>query len=238
MTKRPPRAVGYARVSTDDQAERGAGLKAQRDAITAAAKRLGLPLAAVHVDEGVSGAAPLDRRPALATAISSLGPGDVLLVAKRDRLARNLALACALDLEAQRRRGARIVAADGADFDADGDPFGVFYRQMRDAVAELERGLIAMRTKAALGAKRRRREVYGAVPLGYRRRGNVLVLVPREAATLRRVAALRASGASLRRIARTLTEEGYRTKNGGTWAPATVSYILKRIRRDADERAA
>ena len=83
------RLIAYLRVSTDQQADSGAGLDAQLDACSAHAKRRGLEIHQVFRDEGISGAAKLDERPGLMDAISSLKKGDILLVAKRDRLARD-----------------------------------------------------------------------------------------------------------------------------------------------------
>ena len=48
-----PRAIGYVRVSTEQQAESGLGLQAQEAAVTAAASRLGLELARVFADSGI-----------------------------------------------------------------------------------------------------------------------------------------------------------------------------------------
>ena len=76
-------SIAYLRVSTDEQANSGLGLDAQLDAIIAA---VGQP-DAIYRDEGYSGSDP--KRPALMDAIDALSAGDVLVVAKRDRLARD-----------------------------------------------------------------------------------------------------------------------------------------------------
>src|SRR5262249_58194520 len=89
------RIVIYLRVSTDEQAESGLGLEAQLAACRAVADRLAAPIAAIHRDE-LTGATPLDRRPGLMHAIAPLGTRDVLLAAKRDRLARRDALLTAM----------------------------------------------------------------------------------------------------------------------------------------------
>ena len=100
------KAVVYLRVSTEDQANSGLGLEAQEDACRHAAARLGIPGPLPrHADEGVSGTAPLDRRVGLMDAIGQLGKGDVLLVAKRDRLGRE-PIAVATIEAAVNKRGA------------------------------------------------------------------------------------------------------------------------------------
>ena len=64
--------IGYIRVSTDQQAESGLGLEAQRKAIEAYAKNLGHPITEFYSDEGICGALSLDKRPGILNAISAL----------------------------------------------------------------------------------------------------------------------------------------------------------------------
>ena len=77
-------------MSTAEQAGSGLGLDAQRTAIAAGAARLGLPLADTFTDAGRSGGLPLEQRPGLLAALDAVGKGDVLIVAKRDRLGRDV----------------------------------------------------------------------------------------------------------------------------------------------------
>src|SRR4051794_32837419 len=84
-----PRVAIYGRGSSDEQAEAGAGIAAQAGATRQWADRHAHEVIAVFTDEGVGGATGLDRRPALLEAIAGLEAGDVLLVAKRDRLGRD-----------------------------------------------------------------------------------------------------------------------------------------------------
>ena len=82
------RFIAYLRVSTDEQADSGAGLAAQSDQCRQRADREGGEFVGPFTDD-ISGAATLDKRPQLLAAIAELRRGDVLLVAKRDRLARS-----------------------------------------------------------------------------------------------------------------------------------------------------
>jgi hypothetical protein len=67
----PKRVVGYVRVSTDDQT---LGPAAQRGALERWCRANGAELVATFDDVGVSGAAPLDERPGLVTALDALRP--------------------------------------------------------------------------------------------------------------------------------------------------------------------
>ncbi len=111
-TMKKNRAVAYLRVSTDEQVYSGLGLEAQRRAIEGQASRLNANIDSWYSDEGVSGAADLSKRLGLAQAISALRKGNILLVARRDRLSRDSLLACWIEKEIT-RRGARIISAAG-----------------------------------------------------------------------------------------------------------------------------
>ena len=157
------RAIGYIRVSTDQQRESGLGLEAQRAAIEETAARLHLALTSVHVDAGLSGSLAIDDRPALADVLNTVRRGDTIIVAKRDRLARDAFLSVLIEREVA-KKGGRILSAAGEGTDRD-DPSATFTRRILDAVAELERALIAARTRAALKAKRARGERAGTEPV-------------------------------------------------------------------------
>lgn len=212
-TKRnnPVAAVAYLRASTDDQT---LSADAQRAAIGAWASREGVTVVAWHVDQGVSGASDLADRPALAAALGDLRvhAAGLLVVAKRDRLARDVYVAAAID-RAVASSGARVVSADGT---ANGDtPADAFMRTILDAAAAYERALIRARTKAALGAKRAKGERAGTVPYGYSADASGrLVECPAERAVIAQVRALRAAGLTFRGIVAELARAGVVGRTG------------------------
>jgi DNA invertase Pin-like site-specific DNA recombinase len=219
------RAFGYVRVSTDAQADSGLGLDAQRAAIESAAGRLGLALADVFTDAGLSGALGLEHRPGLFAAIDGMRRGDVLIVAKRDRLGRDVVGVAMLE-RLVTRKGARIVSAAGEGTDAD-DAASMLQRRILDAFGEYERLIIAQRTKAALRAKRARGECAGNVPFGYQLAADGVHLEPAaaEQRILSAIGELRAAGYTLRAIADELNRQGYRTRSGGTWRHQYVASL-------------
>ena len=156
-------AVGYCRVSTDDQR---LGPEAQRAAIEAWSAREGVTVVAWHTDHGVSGAAPIEARSGLLAALSALrehGAG-LLLVAKRDRVARDVGVAIAVERAAS-TAGAVLVSVDGT---GNGDsPADAFMRTIVSGAAAYERDLIRARTKAALAVKAGRGERVGSIPYGF-----------------------------------------------------------------------
>jgi len=216
------RAIGYLRVSTDEQT---LGSDAQRAELERWCERNGAELVGVHEDRGVSGGLELHKRPALLAAIDALDKGAVLLVAKRDRLARDPMVSAMVERLAT-RKGASVVSAAG---EGSGDsPSDVLMRRMVDAFAEYERLVIKARTKAALAVKRERGEVFNHVPFGYRREGDRLIEDPDAQEALRIIRELRADGATYRAIAAELERRGVSTKRGGTWKAGTVRKLALR----------
>ena len=136
--------IGYARVSTEDQLT-----DAQTDVLKAAG-------CAVIFREHMSGAKA--SRPELAKALAKVQRGDVLVVARLDRLARSLSHLLSVIAE---------LDAKGAHFKSLADPIdtttpqGRFALQVLGAVAELERALIQERTKDGLRAAKKRGRVGG-----------------------------------------------------------------------------
>ena len=223
------KAVIYLRVSTDEQAQSGLGLEAQRAACMAR-----VPAGAtvsVFADEGVSGSVPVADRPGLFAALEAIGKGDILIVAKRDRIARDYLIAGWVDLEVA-KRGARLASAAGEGTDSD-EPMARVMRGIVDLYAEYERNMIRARTKAALAAKRLRGEkTGGAVPFGYcvvsteigddGRVRRALAPDPAEQDAIRTMRALRAQGLGFRRIAEELQRQGVRGRGCARLGAMTV----------------
>jgi DNA invertase Pin-like site-specific DNA recombinase len=194
----PRLAVAYVRVSKDDQR---LGPEAQRAAIEAWAAREGVSVVAWHVDQGVCSVTPIAQRAGLVAALAAVREhrAGVLIVAKRDRIARKPALTEAIE-QAAAAHGARVLSADGTSGRSGVE--GVMMRGMSDLFAQVEREMIRERTRAALAAKSAKGERVGGVPYGLRVAEDGVHLVEDEAeqAVLRVVRELRASGLTLRAI--------------------------------------
>jgi DNA invertase Pin-like site-specific DNA recombinase len=225
-TNRPRRtgdsrkAVAYIRVSTADQ---HLGPEAQRSAIEAWSAREGVEVVAWHVDQGISGGSDLDDRPGLVAALAELrlNEAGVVVVAKRDRLARDVYVAATIE-RAVAQCGARVVCADGI---GNGEtPADAFMKTILDAAAAYERALIRARTKAALAVKKARGESTGTPPFGYRLGddGRSLVADAQEQASLAALRSLRAQGHSFRGVRAEATSRGLLSRSG---APFTLQAV-------------
>ena len=199
-------AVGYTRVSTEEQGRSGLGLAAQREAVESECGRRGWELAALHAEVASGGRA--DNRPELQAALASMGRGDALVVSRLDRLSRSLVDFSAI-LERARRGRWSVVALDlGVDTST---AAGEAMVNVLMTFAQFERRLIGERIAEALAAKR----AAGWCP-------------PRPAhqtaeADEARVLDLHLRGMSQRAIAARLTEQ-----DGRRWHKETVARVLRR----------
>ena len=201
-------------MSTEEQADSGLGLEAQRAAITAECTRRGWDLTEVYEDAGASGKS-LNNRPELARALEAVRghQATALIVAKLDRLSRSLLDFAAL-MEDARTGGWSLVILDlGVDTTT---PSGEMIANVMATFAQFERRLIGQRTKDALAVKKGQ-----GVKLGRPRAigDEVIARIEKE----------RAAGRSLRAIAEGLNEEKVPTAHGGAqWHGSTVKALVDR----------
>jgi DNA invertase Pin-like site-specific DNA recombinase len=104
---------------------------------------------------------------------------------------------------------------------------GKFFFTLTAALAEMERGLVGERTRAALARKKERGEVYGEVPYGFDAVDGSLVGNPREQQVKARIIRLRKKGMSFRKVADALNGDGIPTKKGCAWTAMQVSRVVK-----------
>ncbi len=218
-------AIGYARVSTDRQADQGVSLDAQTMRIRAMATVQSAELVDVIVDGGES--AKSMNRPGVrrVLAMVEVGKIDTVIVAKLDRLTRSMKDLCEL-LELFERKGVALVSvAESLDT---GSAAGRLVIKIMASVSEWEQEAIGERTRDVLQHKRSCGERVGNIHYGYR-----LCLDrkhvepdPDEQAVLATVRALRARHRSLREIAAALNDSGLRTRRGTAWRHYSVNNLI------------
>jgi DNA invertase Pin-like site-specific DNA recombinase len=221
------KAVGYVRVSTDEQAADGVSLAAQEAKIRMYAELYGLELVEVVVDAGES-AKSLDR-PGLRRVLDLLRQRKVegVVVAKLDRLTRSVAdLNGLIETFFSERAGRQLWSvADAIDTRT---AAGRLVLNILASVSQWEREAIGERTRDAMRHMKARRQRVGAVPLGWRLAddGTTLVEDAAEQEVLRLVRELRQDGLSIREIVAELNARGVASKQGGRWHIATVQRAL------------
>ncbi len=225
--------VTYFRVSTKRQGASGLGLEGQQSAVNEFVSREGATVVReyVEVETGTS----KRHRPELAKALAHAKRAKAtLVVAKLDRLARNVAFTSAL-LES------------GVDFVAVDNPTAnKLTIHILAAVAENEAEAISQRTKAALEVAKQRGVKLGSAREGHwagieDKRQAGLVKAQKAASEARRkqaddayadiaplVQEWREAGKTLQQIATELNEQGFQTRRGRPWNATQVSRVLKR----------
>lgn len=213
------KVIGYIRVSTDRQE---IGPEVQKEVIS---KRF--TNVQWFEDIGVSGGAKLEDRPALVEALISLRPGDTFVIYRLDRVARDLMTQMVVE-EQVMKAGAKLVSCAGEGTEGEG-PEAKLFRQIIGAVAEFERAMIKIRTKAAMNMKRSRGEKLGGrLPFGYDSQDGNLVQNQDERLVIDQVLRYRNEGQSIRSIIGLLNESGIPTKMGKRWNIRQIQLIIKR----------
>lgn len=220
MTAPTRPAVAYYRVSTSKQGASGLGLEAQQAMVLAYAHANALTI--THSFKELESGKTKDRAQLTAALDQARRAGATLLIAKLDRLSRNVAFVSAL-------------MDSSVDFVAvDMPSANKLTIHIMAAMAEQEAGAISERTRAALAARKARGLTMGT-PANFtpeaRAQGPA---VQRQAAmvAMRSAAAharlLRERGDSLTAVAHSLNNAGFRTRQGKTWTATQVKRILER----------
>jgi DNA invertase Pin-like site-specific DNA recombinase len=219
------RFVAYLRVSTDKQGKAGLGIEAQRELVK---RHLGEGRPIQEFVEVESG--KRNDRPQLAAALAACrAHGATLIIAKLDRLARNLHFISGL-------------MESGVDFIAADNPHANRLTiHILSAVAEEEARMISRRTKDALAAAKARGvrlgNPNGARAFRGKQIGNEAAIAAVMAKASRRAGDIVAQIERIRSeegvtsygaIARALNESGVRTPRGGRWYPMSVKLVMLR----------
>lgn len=225
-----PKAYGYVRVSTEEQAKEGLSLDAQRDKIKAFAIVQDLHLVDIISDEGYSGKDM--NRPGLQKLIDLVKAkeSEAVVVYKLDRLSRKTRDLLFLIEDTFQQGNTRFFSlTEQIDTDT---AIGKFFLTLMGAMAQMERELIAERTKATLGYKKDMGDSLGHIPYGYQRINGKLVPEPKEQKIIQKVKKLRRKGKGYRKIAEILNSQGVLTRsNDAKWYDSSIWYILNRGRR-------
>ena len=210
------RFVAYYRVSKVSKKLVSLGIEAQRDAVAHHASAEGLVAEFVEMESGKRA----DNRPQLQAALAECRKSRcVLLIARLDRLSRNVAFIAAL-----MESGVEFVACDMPTASR-------LTIHILAAVAEHEREMISARTKAALAAAKAQGTVLGNPQLAAARekaRASHIASRPSpEVSGL--IADWHSEGKSYREIARRLNGLNIRPARGKAWYGTSVASILTRV---------
>jgi DNA invertase Pin-like site-specific DNA recombinase len=220
--------IAYYRVSTKAQGDSGLGLEGQTAAVNNHAQGTGGTILRIYQE--VESGKRADRPELLRAIADAKRSKATLVIAKLDRLARNVAFLANL-----MESGVDFVACDNPQANR-------LTIHILAAVAENEAVMISQRTKAALAAYKARGGVLGAARPDCRQLSAEACAKGRKAAAIAirakakaayedlapLIGELKAAGRSLRDIAGVLNAEGHTTRQGKNWNPVQVGRVGKR----------
>jgi DNA invertase Pin-like site-specific DNA recombinase len=223
MTK----AIGYVRVSTQEQVEHGVSIDAQVSKVKAYCALYDIELVDIMVDAGVS--AKTLNREGLQTALGMLGSGEVdaLTIFKLDRLTRSVVDWNYLITQyfGDRADKALLSVSDQIDTRT---AAGRLCLNVLMSVAQWEREAIGERTSVALRHKQSRGEHVGSPAFGFEMVEKKLEKIETEHQAISLIETMRSEGKTLQEIATHLNLLSIATKRGGQWYPTTIKNVLDR----------
>ena len=223
------KAVGYIRVSTEDQVKEGVSLDNQRERIGAYCQYKDLDLVDVIEDAGISGG--INRaREGFINLLDRIEREnfDIIILYSLERLSRDMLTLLALE-RLLNEHDIELHTIEGQIDTSCPDGFMNF--AMKAFLGEMERRQIKYRTKKALEYKKGNGEVVGAIPYGYSREGKDLVPDLNEQAIIRTVNNMYDRGDRLVDIVNSLNDRGKVTRSGKPWTPTQVKRLITDYQR-------
>jgi len=219
------RAIGYVRVSTEEQAKEGISIENQIERIKSYCNYKGFELIEIIRDEGISGGKNRERGGfvSLLDRIEQNG-FDAIVLYSLERISRDMLTLLCLE-KYLNAYNIELHTVEGEINTSTPDGFMSF--AMRAFLGEMERRQIKYRTKKALEYKKQKREVVGQIPYGYKREGDSLIPEEREQEVIRIVNRLYGQGKGISAIAKRLTQLGYRTRQGKNFRAEQVKRIVR-----------
>lgn len=225
MTQLPLKVAIYTRVSTEEQAKEGFSLGAQEDILKKYAESNDYEIYGVYSDEGYSG--KNYERPEIQRLFKHLygGKFQAILVKSVDRISRRLSDISKLLDDVLLPNNCRLLVSDN---NLDSSTLnGSMFINFLGTFAQYERGMIIERVKSGMEKRAEQGLWNGGIILGYDNEKKRLVINKEEASLVRRIFELRAEGKGYKYIAKTVNEEGYRSKKGKLFSICTIKTILE-----------
>jgi DNA invertase Pin-like site-specific DNA recombinase len=218
------KAIGYIRVSTEDQAKEGVSLESQEAKIRAWADLNGYSEIEIFTDAGISGSS-MDKREGLHAALKAVSKDDALVVYSLSRLARSTKDTLEIADMLMDRNADLVSLSEKIDTTT---AAGRMVFRMLAVLGEFERDQLAERTRGAMAYKKSKGELIGAIPYGCTLGpdGKTLLENPEEQEVIQAARELKASGVSLRTIARSLADRGFKARNRKQFDPKQIQRML------------
>lgn len=218
------KAIGYCRVSTEDQAAFGVSLSAQEQRIKQYAALYDIEIVEVIQDAGIS--AKNLNRPGMQRILSMMEKKEIdsVIVAKLDRLTRSIRDLSEL-MELSNKKGVALISV--SEHIDTGSAAGRMMVNMLGTISQWERETIGERTAMALRFKRDSGQQYNGEPLfGFIHEDGRLIPCENEQKIADEICLMHKNGLSFGRIARMLNATDRSTRSGGKWYPEQVRRVV------------
>ena len=216
-------AIGYIRVSTDMQADKGTSLENQVDRIIEFCQKKGLMLENIYEDAGFSG--KNTKRPGFQDMMKRINKGGVnaVIVWHSTRFARNLRdFLNHMDLLEKKK--IKFYSIEEPEMSGSS---GKAMRNLMAVFAEYQSDVTGEYTRSVKTNLKKNKKVYCAYPpLGFKNQDGVLVRDPKELELVNTVTTLKAKGYSLRQIANHFNSQGIKGSKNGKFHASTIQKIL------------
>lgn len=215
------KAVGYIRVSTDMQADKGTSLDNQIARIQDYARSKGFILENIYQDAGYSG--KNTNRPGFQAMFTRLKKGgvDAVIVWHSTRFARNLRDNINHMAELEQRK-IKFFSIEEPEMSGSS---GKAMRNLMAVFAEYQSDVTGDHTRSVKANLKRNLKTYcGNAPLGFRNQDGKLVVVKEDMETVQNIMGLRAQGNSYHKIANKINNERKGNK-GGKFYAITISKV-------------
>ncbi|NLT36838.1 MAG: recombinase family protein [Methanomassiliicoccus sp.] len=217
------KAAIYIRVSTEEQAEEGYSLEAQRERLVAYCEAQGWEITDIYADRGHTGR-KITTREEYKRMIAEKDMWDTILVLKMDRIHRNSKnfMIMMEDLE----RWDKKFTSMQEELDTS-TSIGRFVVDMIQRIAQLESEQIGERTYMGMAQKAETGGLLGFnPPFGYGIANNDLIIIDGEADVVREIFISYNAGRSMNEIANELNGRGILTRREGHWTLYSIRQIL------------
>lgn len=218
------KAIGYIRVSTDMQAEKGTSLENQVDRIIDFCKKKGFFLENIYQDAGFSG--KNTNRPGFKEMMKRINQGGIstLIVWHSTRFARNLR-DFINHMDMLEKKKIKFYSIEEPEMSGSS---GKAMRNLMAVFAEYQSDVTGEYTRSVKSNLKKNKKVYCAYPpLGFKNEDGILVRDPNQMSIVTEVQTLKANGLSLRQIAQHLNNQGIQGSKNGKFHASTIQKILK-----------
>ena len=218
-------AIGYIRVSTEEQAREGVSLDNQKARIEQYCAYRNFTLVDIIADAGISGGKNKSRPGFIRVLLDRIeaGQAEVVVLYSLERLSRDMLTLLALERLLDEKNIELHTVEGQVDTHS---PDGWLNFAMKAFLGEMERRQVKYRTKRAMEFKKNQGAIVGSIPYGYKRNGHGLEENSEEQVVIHVVNDLYRSSSRLVDVCRLLKEAGIKARNGRTFTPQQVKRLI------------